>query len=381
MKKFSRLGVVAVSSAIALSGVSAVVIASPANAAACTGTVAIVAPLTGPVAFIGVEQDNFAKLAIADYNAAHGTTFVAKDYDTQLDAAQASTQAPNIVADKTTIGVVGPAGSQEVLAIGGLLGANNIALVSSSATRTNLTAGTFPSFFRVVPNDGAQGPGDADYMVKTLKAKNVAVIEEKTAYGTGLASAVMDQLKKLKVTATKFSVNEKNADYASVVTRVSKSADFVFVTFQDASKSQTVAQELIKQKKKAVVFGSDGSDQPTFKTKGAYLSSFAPDIKGIPADASIIKAYSTAYNKTAADITTFGPPTYAAAQVIVEAAGRACAAGKTADAANTLAEIAKTNIKKSILGGPLSFTTTGDVKGGRFYVYQIQADGSRKLIG
>ena len=380
MKKFSRVGVVAVSAVLAISGVSVVAV-SPANAADCSGTVAIMAPLTGGVAFIGVEQDNFAKLAITDYNKAHGSTFVAKDYDTQLDAAQASTQAPNVVADKTTIGLVGPAGSQEVLAIGGLLGANNIALVSPSATRTNLTAGTFPSFFRSVPNDGQQGPGDANYMVKTLKAKNIAVIEEKTAYGTGLAAAVVAQLKTLKVTVNKFSVNEKNADYAALVTRISKSADFVFVTFQDASKSQTVAQELIKQKKKAIVFGSDGSDQPTFKTKGAYLSSFAPDIKAIAADAAIIEEYKSTYNKTAADITTFGPPAYAAAQVIVEAAGRVCAAGKTPDAASTLAEIFKTNIKKSILGGPLSFTASGDVKGGRFYVYQIQADGSRKLIG
>ena len=380
MKKFSRVGVVAVSAVLAISGVSVIAV-SPANAADCSGTVAIMAPLTGGVAFIGVEQDNFAKLAITDYNKAHGSTFVAKDYDTQLDAAQASTQAPNVVADKTTIGLVGPAGSQEVLAIGGLLGANNIALVSPSATRTNLTAGTFPSFFRSVPNDGQQGPGDANYMVKTLKAKNIAVIEEKTAYGTGLAAAVVAQLKTLKVTVNKFSVNEKNADYAALVTRISKSADFVFVTFQDASKSQTVAQELIKQKKKAIVFGSDGSDQPTFKTKGAYLSSFAPDIKAIAADAAIIEEYKSTYNKTAADITTFGPPAYAAAQVIVEAAGRVCAAGKTPDAASTLAEIFKTNIKRSILGGPLSFTAGGDVKGGRFYVYQIQADGSRKLIG
>ena len=381
MKKFSRLSVVAVSSAIAISGLSTVVVASPANAAACTGTVAIMAPLTGGVAFIGVEQDNFAKLAITDYNTVHGSTFVAKDYDTQLDAAQASTQAPNIVADKTTIGIVGPAGSQEVLATGGLFGANNIALVSPSATRTNLTAGTYPSFFRSVPNDGQQGPGDAIYMVKVLKAKDVTVIEEKTAYGTGLAAAVMAELKVLKVKATKISVNEKNADYAAVVTRISKSSKYVFVTFQDAAKSQNVAQELIKQKKKAVVFGSDGSDQPTFKTPGAYLSSFAPDIKAIPSDAAIISEYMSTYSKTAGDITTFGPPAYAAAQVIVEAAGRVCAAGKNADAASTLAEIFKTNIKKSILGGPLSFTSHGDVKGGRFYVYQIQADGSRKLIG
>lgn len=104
------------SSALALTGL--VAIATPAKAADCTGTVAIMAPLTGGVAFIGKEQSGFAQVAIADVNAKNGSKIEFKEYDTQLDAAQAATQAPNIVANKSVIGVVGPAGSQEVLAVG-----------------------------------------------------------------------------------------------------------------------------------------------------------------------------------------------------------------------------------------------------------------------
>ena len=376
MKSFSKLGVIAASSALALTGLTAV--ASPANAADCTGTVAIMAPLTGGVAFIGKEQSGFAQLAIADVNAKNGSKLTFKEYDTQLDAAQASTQAPNIVANKDVVGIVGPAGSQEVLATGGLFGANNLAVVSPSATRTNLTAGTCPSFFRPIPNDGLQGPGDADFMAKNLKAKEVVVIEEKTAYGTGLAQSVVAQLKKLKVKVTNIAVNEKNADYAAVVTRISKTTNVVFVTFQDAAKSEQVAQELIKQKKKAVVFGSDGSDQPSFKTPGTYVSAFAPDVTGLAVAASAVAAYKAQFK---AEVTTFGPPAYVAAQVIAEAAVRACAAGKTGDRATVLDEVKKTKIAKTILGNGLQFTANGDVKGGRFYIFQTQADGKRKLIG
>lgn len=376
MKSFSKLGVIAASSALALTGLTAV--ASPANAADCTGTVAIMAPLTGGVAFIGKEQSGFAQLAIADVNAKNGSKIAFKEYDTQLDAAQASTQAPNIVANKDVVGIVGPAGSQEVLATGGLFGANNLAVVSPSATRTNLTAGTYPSFFRPIPNDGLQGPGDADFMAKNLKAKEVVVIEEKTAYGTGLAQSVVAQLKKLKVKVTNIAVNEKNADYAAVVTRISKTTNVVFVTFQDAAKSEQVAQELIKQKKKAVVFGSDGSDQPSFKTPGTYVSAFAPDVTGLAVAASAVAAYKAQFK---AEVTTFGPPAYVAAQVIAEAAVRACAAGKTGDRATVLDEVKKTKIAKTILGNGLEFTANGDVKGGRFYIFQTQADGKRKLIG
>jgi ABC-type branched-subunit amino acid transport system substrate-binding protein len=86
------------------------------------------------------------------------------------------------------------------------------------------------------------------------------------------------------------------------------------------------------------------------------------------------------YKAELKDISTFGPPAYVAAQVIVEAAGRVCKAGKAADAASTLAEVKKTKIAKTILGGPLAFTATGDVKGGRFYIFKTQKDGTRKLV-
>ena len=192
----------------------------------------------------------------------------------------------------------------------------------------------------------------------------------------------MATLKKLNVKATKISVNEKGADYASVVTRVSKTTDYVFVTFQDAAKSENVAQELIKQKKKAVVFGSDGSDQKTFKTPGTYVSAFAADVREFAVAKAVVNGYLSTYKAELKDITTFGPPAYVAAQVIVEAAGRVCKAGKAADAEGlTLAEVKKTKIAKTILGAPLVFTPTGDVKGASFYIFKTQKDGTRKLVG
>ena len=377
MTKKPRLVASIASAALALAALGTTVAIAPAYAASCSGAISVMAPITGPVAFIGTEQLNFAQLAVADYNAKTGATYTIHQDDTQLDASQASTVAPSIVANKSIIGVVGPAGSQEVLAIGGLFSANSLALVSPSATRTSLTAGTYTSFFRPIPNDGLQGPGDATYMAKTLKAKQVFIIEEKTAYGSGLSKEVAATLKKLKVKVTKIPVNEKNADYASVVARVSKSTNFVFVTFQDAAKSEQVAQELKKEGKKAVVFGSDGSDQPTFKTAGSYISAFAPDVTSLSVAANVIAAYKAKYGK----YTTFGPPAYVAAQVILEAAGRACAAGKGTDRAAVLDEIRKTDIAKTILGSRLKFTANGDVLGGRFYIFKIAADGSHQLVG
>ena len=89
-----------------------------AAAVQCTGNIAVMAPLTGGAASIGQEQLNFAKLAVEDHNAATGATYAIVESDTQLDAGQASTQATSIASDTGIIGVVGPAGSQEVNAIG-----------------------------------------------------------------------------------------------------------------------------------------------------------------------------------------------------------------------------------------------------------------------
>ena len=376
MKLFSKLSAIVASSALALTGL--VAIATPAKAADCTGTIAIMAPLTGGAAFIGAEQSNFAQVAIDAVNAKSGSKFKFKEFDTQINAAVAASLAPQVVSDSSIIGVVGPAGSQEVLAVGGLFSSNDLAFVSPSATRTSLSAGTYTSFFRPIGSDIAQARTGATYMAKNLKAKEVVVIEEKTAYGTGLANEIVDALKKLNVKVTKLVVNENNADYAAVVTRVPKSADFVYVTFQVAAKSENVAQELIKQKKKAIVFGSDGSDSSTFKTPGTYLTGFAGDVSNLPVAKAAFDAYKAKTNNARAG--TFGPPAYVAAQVIAEAAVRACAAGKIGDRLAVIAEIKKTNIKKSILGTAIRFSANGDVINGRFTVFQTQKDGSRKQL-
>ena len=138
--------------------------AAPAASTApeCAGTVAVMAPLTGGAASIGQEQLNFAKLAVDDFNTANGSMYKVMESDTQLDAGQASTQATSIASDTSIIGVVGPAGSQEVSAVGPTFKDAGIGYVSASATNPDLTNGSNPGFFRVVPTDAVQGPTDGD---------------------------------------------------------------------------------------------------------------------------------------------------------------------------------------------------------------------------
>ena len=351
---------------------------APASAAPeCAGTIAVMAPLTGGAASIGQEQLNFAKLAVDDFNTANGSMYKIFESDTQLDAGQASTQATAIASDNTIIGVVGPAGSQEVSAVGPTFKDAGIGYVSASATNPDLTNGSNPGFFRVVPTDAVQGPTDADYIATTMGAKNVVVIEEKTDYGKGIAMSVSDALTAAGVKVTSIPVAESKKSYDDVIAKVADDTDVVFVTFQVAAKSQQVAQGLVKAGKKAVVFGSDGSFSSDFKTPGAYVSAFAPDINGIPAAATVAKAFTDKYGKFG----TFGPPVYVATQAVMQAAQRACTtAGASADRAGVLAELPNTNIAGSILGGDIKFDAKGDVDGAKFYIFKIDDSGAAKTV-
>jgi len=339
----------------------------------CGGTIAVMAPLTGADASIGQEQLNFAKLAVDDFNTTNGGMYTILESDTKLDANQAKTQSDAIAADSAVIGVIGPTASQEVTAVGPTFKTAGMGYVSASATNPDLTNGSNPGFFRVVPTDAVQGPTDAEYMASTLGAKNVVVIEEVTEYGKGLSASALEALTTDGVNVTTISVPESKKSYDDVIAKIPDNTDVVFVTFQIAAKSQQVAEGLIKAGKKAVVFGSDGSFSPDFKTPGAYVSSFAPDVTGIPAAASVAEAYTAAYGKFG----TYGPPAYVATQAILQAAQRACkTSGASADRAAVLAELPNTNIVGSILGRDIKFDASGDVDGGKFYIFKINDAGS-----
>ncbi|MGH3032291.1 MAG: ABC transporter substrate-binding protein, partial [Gaiellaceae bacterium] len=144
-------------------------------AAECSAAIGIMGPFTGDAASIGQEQLNWSRFAIDTFNEENGTDFTLVEGDTQLDPAQASTVAPQFVSNGDIVGVVGPAGSQEIEAVGEIFGREGIAFVSPSATATDLTE-RFETFFRVVPTDDDQGPTDANYMAEEIGAESVLVI-------------------------------------------------------------------------------------------------------------------------------------------------------------------------------------------------------------
>jgi len=346
--------------------------------AACTsGQIGFLGPLTGPVAFLGKEQGNWAKWALENFNKANGTSFRLKQGDTQLNPKLALTVGTKFVADKSLLVTTGPAGSQEVIAVGPLFKRKGLAYISASATNATLTTGTFPTFSRVVGSDTAQGRSDALFIVNKLHAKKVVIVDDQEAYSTGLAAAATAVLKANKVTVQRESVNQKVTDFSSLVTKIPSDATVVFLPWQVAANGQLFAEQMKEQGKTAKVFGSDGLDSGDFTITGAYVSSFARDIHGLPNTKAVIAGYNKKYGTK---WSTFGPPSYVSVQVAATAYKKACADGK-ASRAELLKNIRAVTIKNSILGITVSFDKHGDVPAAKFYVSQIQSDGSHKLVG
>ena len=369
-------GVSAASASAVQRSTSPTIIAS--SVAACTsGQIGFLGPLTGPVAFLGAEQGNWAKYSLERFNAANGTHFTLKQGDTQLNPKLALTVGTKFAADNSLLVTVGPAGSQEVIAVGPLFKRKTMPYISASATNATLTQGKYPTFSRVVGSDTAQGRSDALFMVKKLKAKKVVIIDDQEAYSTGLAAAATAVLKANGVKVQRESVNQKVTDFSSLVTKVPSDAKVVFLPWQVAANGQLFAEQMLEQGKTAKIFGSDGLDSGDFTAKGAYVSSFARDIHGLPGTAAIIAGYNKKYGKK---WSTFGPPSYISVQVAAMAYKAACADG-SASRAELMKNIRAVKIPKSILGLTISFDKHGDVPAAKFYVSQIQSDGSHKLVG
>jgi branched-chain amino acid transport system substrate-binding protein len=350
---------------------------STASTKSCVASIGFEGPITGPVASLGTEQLHFAELAVSMDNAANNTKITLVQGDTQLNPAMAVTVTQQFTSNSNIIAVVGPAGSQEVEAVGDLMDRAGMAFISGSATAVALTTGKYPTFFRVVSKDSVQGPQDANYIVKNLKPKALMIVDDQEAYSTGLVSAMLPIFQAAGIKVDHESVSQKVTDFSSLVAKITPDESVVVLPWQIAANAQQFGRDMAQEHKTAVIFGTDGLFSPgTFTITGSYVSSFGPDITAIPADASIAQAAQSKYGSFG----TFGPPVFAATHVIDEAIASVCKAGQTPNRSNVLAAIKQTNESTSILGQPISFDSHGDLVNGKFFLFKITSTGKYQLI-
>jgi branched-chain amino acid transport system substrate-binding protein len=285
-----------------------------------TRTIGVAAPITGAAASIGTQQLRWARFFVSRYNRTHRNKLRIVSGDTQLpDTAVAIQVAERFASNQRILGVVGPAGSQEVEVSTAPLRNGGLGFVSGSATATKLTDGSRRGyFFRTVPNDDQQGPRVANYIRRTLGARRVVVVDAQNTYSVGLADTVQRILRRAGLTVRRESVSERTVtDFSSLVARIPANTQVVYVPWQLAPKAQLFGQQLRAGGKRARLFGSDGLYDPaSFRIPNSLVSFFPIDLRG-----PVLRAYKRSHGGKGEE---FGLPSYVATDVLARAIDRAC---------------------------------------------------------
>jgi len=343
----------------------------------CAGSIGSIAPITGPVAFIGEVQNNWAQYAVEVYNEENGTAYELVEGDNMFDVAQSSVLAAQIIDDASIMAVAGPAGSDQVDAAGAAFeqGDPTLAYISPSSTRVGITA-KYTGLFRTVPTDDDQGPTTADFLIES-GAGRVFIIDDQSSYSTGLADVTATALEAGGVVVDRTSVAQDVTDFSALVGTIPDDTDWVYLPWQVAANGQLLGNQLEEQGKDIPIFGSDGMDSGDFTIAGSIIAAFAPDISSVEGSTDLLAGFLDQYPET----NTFGPPVFAAVTIIAEAFSRVCIADGEITRGAVLAEIRATDQSESILGTPISFSADGDLLGGMFFLFEIQDDGSKVQLG
>ncbi|HUN94572.1 MAG TPA: branched-chain amino acid ABC transporter substrate-binding protein [Burkholderiaceae bacterium] len=223
-----------------------------------------VAPLSGGQAHYGKDNERGAMMAIEDLNAKHlkigGKTIVWKlvSEDDAADPKQGAIVAQKLV-DEKVAGVVGHLNSGTTIPASKIYFDAGIPQITPSATNPKYTQQGFSTAFRIIANDNMLGAATALYATKNLKAKTVAIVDDRTAYGQGVADIFEKVAKEngAQVVTRQFT-NDKASDFAAILTSIKAAKpDAVFYGGMDAQ-----AGPLIRQAKElglsAKFLGGDG---------------------------------------------------------------------------------------------------------------------------
>ncbi|MFZ4538042.1 branched-chain amino acid ABC transporter substrate-binding protein [Propionivibrio sp.] len=344
-----------------------------------------VAPLTGPQAHLGKDNENAANMAIDELNAkaieigGARIKFVLVAEDDQADPKQGTIVAQKLV-DAKVNGVVGHLNSGTTIPASKIYFDAGIPQISGSATNPKYTQQGFSTAFRVMANDVQQGKVLGEYAASQMGGKKIAIIDDRTAYGQGLA----DEFEKAviaaggKIVAREFT-NDKATDFAAILTKIkSKKADVIFYGGMDAQGGPMVKQMKSLGLKTLFLTGDGGCTPELIKLAGAASEGQYCSLPGVPLDQMPGgKAFGDAFNAKYGQIQLYAPYVYDAVMVMVDAMKRA----NSVESAKFLPEIGKTDYQG--VTAKIQFDEKGDLKGGAISLYQIK-DGKweyRETIG
>ncbi|MGQ3051461.1 MAG: branched-chain amino acid ABC transporter substrate-binding protein [Roseateles sp.] len=345
-----------------------------------------VAPTSGAIAHLGKDNELGARLAIEELNA-KGVMIGGKKAKFELlaeddagDPKQGTAAAQKLVDSKVN-GVVGHLNSGTSIPASKVYSDAGIPQISPSATNPKFTRNGYKTTFRVVADDVHLGGTLGRYAAKDLKGKSIAVIDDRTAYGQGVADEFEKGVKGAggKVVGREFT-NDKATDFTAILTSLKgKKPDIVFFGGMDA-----VAGPMLRQMKQlgieAKFMGGDGicsGELPKLAAgtmgDGQVVCAEAGGVEG-EAKKSMDDFKAKFKSKFNVDVQIYAPYVYDAVNVMAAAMAKA----GSADPAKYLPVLAKTTGYKGVTG-TIAFDDKGDIKNGALTLYTYKGGARQQL--
>ncbi|MBU3578207.1 branched-chain amino acid ABC transporter substrate-binding protein [Polynucleobacter sp. UK-Kesae-W10] len=334
-----------------------------------------VAPLTGPIAHLGKDNENGARLALEEINKAGLTidgkkvvlTLVPED---DAEDPKTATQVAQKLVDAKVVGVVGHLNSGTSIPASKIYSDAGITQISPSSTNPDYTKQGFKTTYRLVATDAQQGPALGNYVAKTLNAKTVAIIDDSSQYGKGLADEFEKTVKAAGVkVVTREASNNKATDFKAILTKVKGSKpDVIMYGGMDATGGPLVKQAAELGIKAKVVGGDGMCTEKLAELAGDAVvnvtcSEAGKALSKMAQGADFQKRYKERFN---ADVQIYAPFTYDAVYVLVDAMKRA----NSTDPAKILVVMPDTKMNGLI--GNIAFDNKGDMKEGVITLYDFK---------
>jgi len=351
--------------------------ARPSTAATAVVKIGFIGMLAGKYQNYGVDAKNGAQLAIDKINAAGGVqnggttyTFKLDSQDDNADATQ-GVQAAQKLVDDGVVAVIGGIFSTATIAESKIFSDNGITQISPSATNPKYTAQGFKTAFRVIGNDVAQGKADGDFAVKTLGCKNIAIMDDKSTYGQGIADQVAGEVPTAGGTVVdREHVDQTASDFTAQLTTIKgKHPDAIFYGGYSAQAGPLTQQAHKLGITVPILMGDGCQDTDYTKLAGTdannnFASNGGPDHSLMNGFAAFNTEYKTKFGQ---DLFQYAPQAFDAANIIMNAV-------KTGGAtkAQILGAVAATKDYAG-LAQTYTFTSTGDIANSIFTIYKVES--------
>ncbi|MBB5402778.1 MULTISPECIES: branched-chain amino acid ABC transporter substrate-binding protein [Paraburkholderia] len=337
--------------------------------------IGFVGPLTGPVARVGKDLQNGAQLAVDEANAKHPmiggkpVKYVLDVQDDQADPRIAIQVAQKLV-DDGVVGVIGHYNSGCSIPASAVYHTANVAMITPGSTNPALTAQGFANVFRTMGHDGVGGVIAGEFAVQQLKAKRIGIIDDRTAFGQGLADAFEKGAKQANgnVVDREFT-NDKAVDLRAILTSLKqKNVDLIFFGGLDEQGAMLVKQ-MRSLGMPAQLFGAGALKSNAFLQiagnagEGTRDLEPGPALDKLPSAQEFGKRYKARFNQ---DVELYAPFAYDAALAMIQAIQSA----DSLDRAKIVAAFPKVSITG--VTGKIAFDPHGDLIKPPYTLFEVQ---------